>query len=627
MAHILITGGTGFIGMHTLQQLSREEHTVTVLVRSLKKWEQICRQMNLETAWHTGKLTPVIGDLSAPALGLSPSDRKRVETADVVIHAGGPMDILLGEEEARGAFLQAAEEMLTLAAHIHASKGLRHFIHLVGFKSPFNHHNWNAPEPVIAHSEQAPPYERMKFLADLRIRQGAHKEGFPLSVIHLSVVIGDSAHGDTPQTVGLGILVASTARKLTGLIPGGKSHWLPMVHVDHAAEFISVLAKETHPVSETYYLMDERQQSPTMMELGTNMAKELRVRKPWGSISPAWLSSILGTPIGRKLGIPKESLDFIVDVDYPLDTTRAIQHKHGLTQAVNTDVLPFVITDLDYRIAHSRMDTDGFVRSRRGPLATLERRVDNVNPPIVFVHGTLSGADCLIPLAEQFPESSVCLVDLPGFGRSPYHHQEDILEGHIESLVQAIQTFKTPIRLVGHSFGGLLTAKVWERLPERISSLHLLQPVFHPAPRRYRSARITESVLGRLSESGLRKQLLSQTCFESMEAIPPAYITYVLEELRSPRVKKTTAEALAMLTRSDSFRFASEIPGLPSKEKVSIVWGMKDQIYTLPEQFHGLHTLHIPAAHHFPISQPKQTAHWLKQHIEQITDVLSGSVK
>ncbi|KJD44567.1 SDR family oxidoreductase [Paenibacillus terrae] len=120
MAHIFITGGTGFIGMHTLRQLSREEHTITVLVRSQQKWERMCRQMGLETVWHTGKLTPVIGDLSIPALRLNPSDRKRVETADVVIHAGGPMDILLGEEEARAAFLQAAEEMLTLAASVAA---------------------------------------------------------------------------------------------------------------------------------------------------------------------------------------------------------------------------------------------------------------------------------------------------------------------------------------------------------------------------------------------------------------------------------------------------------------------------------------------------------------------------
>jgi hypothetical protein len=41
-------------------------------------------------------------------------------------------------------------------------------------------------------------------------------------------------------------------------------------------------------------------------------------------------------------------------------------------------------------------------------------------------------------------------------------------------------------------------------------------------------------------------------------------------ELCSPRVRKTTAEALAMLTRSDSFRFTSEISGPLFKEKVQV---------------------------------------------------------
>ncbi|KJD44566.1 hypothetical protein [Paenibacillus terrae] len=72
-----------------------------------------------------------------------------------------------------------------------------------------------------------------------------------------------------------------------------------------------------------------------------------------------------------------------------------------------------------------------------------------------------------------------------------------------------------------------------------------------------------------------------------------------------------------MLTKSDSFQLAPEIFETIYKEKVSIQWGVKDQIYKLPEQFHSLHTLYIPAAHHFPISQPERTAHWLKQHMGQ----------
>jgi nucleoside-diphosphate-sugar epimerase/pimeloyl-ACP methyl ester carboxylesterase len=612
MAHVFITGGTGFIGMHTLQELSRYNHTISVLVRSRNKWESVCRQMELEAAGSTGRIKPVFGDLSAPNLGLSNADMELVEDADVVIHAGGPMNILLGEGEARSAFLHAADEVLALSSRIHRRKGLRHLIHLVGFKSPFNDENMTDPEPIIARLQHKPPYERMKFLADLRIRQGAMKEGFPLSVVNLGAVIGSSKHGDTPQTGGLGILVSSTARKLMGLVPGGKSYRIPFVHVDHTAEFITALAGDDNPANGTYYLMDEKQSGPTMTVLAADIAKELRVGKPFGSISLPLLSKVLSTPLGGTLGIPKESLDFIVDEEYPLEATRRIHNKFGLRHAVNRSILPFVIADLDFRIVHSHFGADGYIRNKRGPLATIERagRVGGSSPTIVFVHGLLSGSDCFVPLAEQFPDSSVCLVDLPGFGRSPYHHQPDVLEGHIESLVQAIQAFEAPIALVGHSLGGLLAAKAWERIPECISELHLLQPVLHTAPQRYRSARMTEAVLRRLNTTNLQKQLMLQTCFDRTEDIPATYFTYILEELRSPRISKTTAETLAMLTKRKSFGISGDAL---SKERVSILWGENDRMYRFPEKFLFMRVSKIGAAHNFPIAQPEWTAKLLKQ--------------
>ena len=133
------------------------------------------------------RFSPVIGDLSLTGLGLSETDMASVLTSDVIIHAGGPMDIRIGESEARAVFLQAAEEMLSLASQIHTTKGLQHFIHIVGFKSPFTDDNIHNPVPIIASLEQESPYELMKFLADLRIRR-AKQLGFPLSVVHPSVI-------------------------------------------------------------------------------------------------------------------------------------------------------------------------------------------------------------------------------------------------------------------------------------------------------------------------------------------------------------------------------------------------------------------------------------------------------
>ncbi|PUA39246.1 NAD-binding protein [Paenibacillus elgii] len=610
MAHIFITGGTGFIGIHVLQQLVRDGHQVTALVRSKAKFEHICKQMNMPHHFDAILPKPVIGDLNLPLFGLSRPDMELVQTADVIIHAGGPMDISLNEAEARKAFLDGAEQILHFAEHIHQSKGLQHLIHVVGFKSPFTDENFLFPDPILKHLEQLPPYERMKFFADLRIRQGALQAGFPLSVIHPPIVIGSSETGDTPQTGGVGILVKSTARKLMRIVPGGASHWLPLVHVDHMAAFIAALAKESHPSSQTYYLMDDKSQTPHMTELVTMMSKELRVGGPIGSAPLSLISKALGSPLGRMLGIPKESLDFIVRGDYSLHNTRKIEQKYQLPHSVNASVIPHTIADLDFHNHHMQASADGYKRGKRGPLASLERSGTNGKNVILFLHGTLSGADCMMPLADHFREADVCLLDLPGFGRSPYHHRNDIIEGHVEAIIEAICSFDKPVTLVGHSLGGLLAAKAMKRVPERIQSLYLLQPALHPAPAKYRSSTLTEAALGFLSSSGLKKQLLAQACFESLAEIPPAYVTYVMEDLQSPRVRKTTAETLAALTRASNFTISTNSW---TKDNVHILWGTKDTVYQLPKHFRSSGLTELPYAHNFPISHPKETADLLRR--------------
>ncbi|MET8637757.1 NAD-dependent epimerase/dehydratase family protein [Streptomyces sp. NPDC004680] len=43
MAHVLVTGGTGFLGSHTIAQLPTAEHIVTTTVRSLaRRSDDLC---------------------------------------------------------------------------------------------------------------------------------------------------------------------------------------------------------------------------------------------------------------------------------------------------------------------------------------------------------------------------------------------------------------------------------------------------------------------------------------------------------------------------------------------------------------------------------------------------------
>ncbi|MGG4142039.1 alpha/beta fold hydrolase [Paenibacillus algorifonticola] len=606
MTHLFVTGGTGFIGQRLIQALAQTKQHVTVLVRSLNKYEQLLEKLNLQ---HNEFIKPVCGDLTQPLLGLNEEDLAQVKTAEVIIHAGGPMDIRLSDEQAKRVFLQASQHMAEIASLIHAETTLRHFIHLVGFKSPFRNEDLSQKEQAIASLNHEPPYEQAKFLADLHVREQSAKHGYPLSVVHPGVVIGDSATGETEQLGGLGLLVEAARRKLLALVPGGKKYWLPLFHLDHAAAFIVALAQEEHPISQTYYLLQAKEDNPNMMQLITTMAEELRVAKPIGSLPLGFLSKVLGSQLGSKLGIPQESLSFVVDDSYSLDSARHIQQKYTLDYTVTPSALRHTIADLDFRLSHSVTAHKGYKQSKLGNMTALHNS-NNSGKPIIFIPGTFSGADCLIPLADHFQNANVWLPDLPGLGRSPYHHKSYVIDGHVDSFIEAIAAMDTPVTLIGHSYGALLAAKIMERLPERIEALGLLQPVFHPAPSMYKQRWLTEMALSRMSEAALVKSLIKQSCFESEAQIPAEYIRYVQEELRSPRVRKTLAEVLRELTRPQSFQLS---PEQWDEKKVHILWGEKERNYKLPDRYRHLKLSSLPYGHHFPISHPEQTAQLLLQ--------------
>lgn len=606
MAHIFITGGTGFIGTQIVRHLAANGHHITALVRSRSRFAELAKQLGEEASRF---LSAVVGDLTQPGLGLSPSDRHAIQAVDVIIHAGGPMDISLDEQQAKQVFLDAADYLSQLASELYQNGIFRHFIHVVGFKSPVTDKNRNEPAAIMKLLEHESPYERMKITADLHIREQAKQSGYPLSVVHPSVVIGDSATGNTEQTGGLGILIASARRKLMGTVPGGRKHWLPLVHVDHTAAFIAALTNERQPVNETYYLLDEQDKSPSMTELIRIINKELRVPAPIGSISLSLLTKLLSTSLGSKVGIPAQSLSFIVNTDFPTEPAKQIQQKYSLPASVNTSVLPHVIADLDYRLSHGSPARADFVRGRRGQLATLEKT--GAGKPILLLPGTFSGADCLLPLASELQDNPVWVADLPGFGRSPYHHHPaNVVEGHIQAVITAIISQPEPVTLIGHSYGALLAAQVKERIPERIHALHLLQPVFHQANALYSIPSINRLLLTMLSEDTLRNKLVSQGCFESVEEIPAGYIQFMRNELSSPRVRATLADTLAALTKASHFKLQ---PASWQSKPISIIWGTQDKMFSLPQAYNQFSTKWIDRGHHFPISHPVETAELIRQ--------------
>ena len=108
-----VTGATGFIGRHLVERLLEREGTIHVLVRegSRARLEELMSRWGAEP----GRIVPVIGDLTAPELGVSDADRKELTGVDHFFHLAAIYDMSADEESNRRANVEGTRNAVALA--------------------------------------------------------------------------------------------------------------------------------------------------------------------------------------------------------------------------------------------------------------------------------------------------------------------------------------------------------------------------------------------------------------------------------------------------------------------------------------------------------------------------------
>src|SRR5215471_463681 len=119
---VLLTGATGFLGAHLLQELCcHTTATVYCLVRARDGYEA---QQRLQTNFaryfaHTlapGRVRPVVGDLTAPRLGLDPPTYAALaQETDIIIHNGAQLHHLAPYAQLKASNVSSTVAMLHLA--------------------------------------------------------------------------------------------------------------------------------------------------------------------------------------------------------------------------------------------------------------------------------------------------------------------------------------------------------------------------------------------------------------------------------------------------------------------------------------------------------------------------------
>jgi thioester reductase-like protein len=100
----VVTGGTGFIGRRVVTELLARDRTaeVWVLVRrgSLGHFEGLAAEWGM-------RARPLVGDLSAPGLGLTDDTVVELGQVDHIVHCAAIYDITASEADQRAAKVEA----------------------------------------------------------------------------------------------------------------------------------------------------------------------------------------------------------------------------------------------------------------------------------------------------------------------------------------------------------------------------------------------------------------------------------------------------------------------------------------------------------------------------------------
>jgi short-subunit dehydrogenase len=205
-----VTGATGFVGRHLVEELLRRDGTIYVLVREGSRG----RLDELVERWGAGeRIVPVVGDLSKAGLGIDGFDQR----IDHLFHLAAIYDVGASEESMMRANVDGTRHVVEFA-NTH-DVGLFHHTSSIAVAG-----DWKGPwlETMFDEGQEHPhPYHRSKFESEKLVREML---GPPLRVYRPGVVVGHSQTGEMDKIDG-----PYYAFKLIQRLRYALPQWFPLI--------------------------------------------------------------------------------------------------------------------------------------------------------------------------------------------------------------------------------------------------------------------------------------------------------------------------------------------------------------------------------------------------------------
>ncbi len=230
MSTVLVTGGSGFIGAHTILQLLAGGHQVRTTVRSLKREGDVRAMLKVGGVEAGNRLSFIAADLEKDA-----GWREAVAGCEYVLHVASPLPPSVPKNEDE--LIVPAREGTLRVLRASRDAGVRRVVLTssfaaigYGYKSrtaPFNETDWTDLD-----GEVVAPYQKSKTLAERAAWDFIAEEGgaLELSVVNPVGVFGPVLGPDYSAS----ILIVQ--RMMDGALPGAPQLYFGVVDVRDVAD-------------------------------------------------------------------------------------------------------------------------------------------------------------------------------------------------------------------------------------------------------------------------------------------------------------------------------------------------------------------------------------------------------
>lgn len=243
---LFLTGATGLVGGAALRRMLAADDALraVVLVRDATRWRAAADALGIPT----DRVTPIVGDVTQPGLGLSAQDRARLARGvTIVVHAAADVVFSRPLAVARAVNTEGTRHVLEVAV---AWPRVRRLVYVSTAFVAGRRTGRVTEQEAGDHAGWVNAYEQSKHEAEQLVRAS----GLDWLILRPSTIVCDSTAGEVTQYNAVHLALRLLYDGLAPLLPAAATSGVDVVPRDYVAAAVAALAVRPDLVRRTLHL-------------------------------------------------------------------------------------------------------------------------------------------------------------------------------------------------------------------------------------------------------------------------------------------------------------------------------------------------------------------------------------